>query len=185
MARNEPWLLPDDERVAALRVQPTGMCVWCGIRPATTREHKFKKTDLARMGQGDPQSMLKLSDRWLGLLRGIERGSEVQWPPSLCAHCNGAESAGMDAAYEELSAWAWSHQDLLASTKQVDLASIYGAVWQPRARGVARYLAKQLACMLHAGHLPVPASIPQFLSGHEHATDVTFRLQLDLSLIHI
>ena len=81
-----------------------GKCSWCGAA-ATTREHRFKHSDLRRVATGsgvrDLGALFKKSDFYEGPLRTLKRGDEVQWGVNLCAPCNNARSQPFDMAYDQ------------------------------------------------------------------------------------
>lgn len=73
-----------DPALDEFRRPPTDRCWWwCGDK-ATTREHKFKHSDLRRMataddGSHDLSNVLKKSEFYEGPLRTLKRGDEVKW----------------------------------------------------------------------------------------------------------
>lgn len=170
------------------------VCWWCGA-PATTREHRYKRTELQRMadisecGAPDPRSLYRSGDSYTGTLNGIKTGSAVQWGKNLCAPCNGARSQPFDYAYEKWSRWMWEHQDDLAAAQAVvDLQDVYGSDWSVEHAYTQRYLAKQLGCMLATNYCEVPEPITTFLDsplvvaqlGAPQATFFRDRARLDL-----
>ncbi len=85
-----PVLGPD--ALEHLKVAPSGTCWWCEGRPATTGEHKFKRTDLARL-MGEDDLLLWGSGTDLREVRGKrgitrDRYGVVKFPKSLCGPCN-------------------------------------------------------------------------------------------------
>src|SRR3954452_19614094 len=149
-----------DPRLDRFRLPANDRCWWCGDA-ATTREHKYKRSDLKRMalteaGIVDAGQLFKGSDAYTGVLKSINKGSAVQWGKSMCARCNGARSQPFDLAYEKLSDYLWQHHDNLSHQSTLDLKRVFGPAWRVEARDAARYLAKQMACALTDQRLPLP-----------------------------
>lgn len=160
------------EAMAHLRLQPTGTCWWCRIRPATTAEHKFKRTDLTELMAGG--DVLVWGDD-AGSTREIrgksgasrDRYGVVKFPKSMCEPCNNKRSKPFDNAYE-VFARAIRSQSVLR--EGVDLRNIFGSYWEEAALDLARYYSKHFGCRMVADRVPVPNSLNEFLDG---ATDMS------------
>jgi len=178
-----------DPSLDGLRTMPSGICWWCGERPATTREHKYKQTDLRRMaltdGRADPSNVYRRGESYSGVLKSIARGSAIQWSKNMCKACNGGRDRHFDAAYELFSQYVWDHQDELLKARFLRWPRIYDDGWQRRATNVARYLGKQFGCMLATQCLPVPQSLIRFLDGADACPDISFRVYRDLTKVSL
>lgn len=108
---------------------PSGICWWCQTQPATTREHKYKVTDLRRMalvdGVVDPPSLFRGGESYEGGLRSIKKGSAIQWSKNMCKACNGGRDRDFDAAYELFSEYVWEHQEDLLRARTLRWPDIY------------------------------------------------------------
>lgn len=168
---------------------PSGICWWCGLRPATTREHKYKVTDLRRMaladGEVDPSNLFRNGASYKGDLTSIKKGSSVQWSKNMCKACNGGRDREFDTAYELFSDYVWEHQDDLLHAHVLRWPKIYPENWQHESRNLARYLGKQLGCMLATQCLPVPPSLIRFLDGGDSCPDVSFRIYRDMTKVSL
>lgn len=171
------------------RSMPSGICWWCREQPATTREHKYKLTDLRRMaladGVVDPSNLFRGGESYEGGLRSIKKGSAVQWSKNMCKACNGGRDRDFDAAYELFSEYVWDHQEHLLRAQILRWPDIYPEDWRREARNLARYLGKQLGCMLATQCLPVPQSLIRFLDGRASCPDVSFRIYRDMTKVSL
>jgi hypothetical protein len=165
-----PILGPD--ALAHLRAQPSAICWWCQERLATTREHKFKRVDLARlMTNGD---LLLWGDQ-VGNIREIrgrsgatrDRHRVIKFPKSLCEQCNNRRSKSFDNAYDVYSDYV--SRTWLRIMPGVDFLQIFGIDWEAQTVYLARYYGKHFGCRMVRAGLPVPDSLRDFLDG---ATDM-------------
>ncbi|MDQ0808744.1 hypothetical protein QFZ63_000458 [Streptomyces sp. B3I7] len=163
---------PSDQ-FSHLRVPPDGLCWWCRVRPATTGEHKFKRSSLARL-MGESQMLIWGNGESKRELRGKtgitrDRYGVVKFPKSMCGECNNEKSKPLDGAYDIYEEYVRSH--LLRVTAALDLGEIYGNEWREQARNLARYHAKHFGCRMVRGGVPVPQSLRDFLDGAEDMPD--------------
>lgn len=162
-----------------LKVRPDGICWWCQTGPATTGEHKFKRSDLARL-VGD--SLLIWGDdtgrrREIRGRSGLDRDryKVVKFPKSMCGRCNNVRSQPFDRAYEQYAAYV-SARKWLHSTPGIDFRQIYGPIWAEPVLNLARYYAKHFACRMARTGLPIPSSLTAFLDGAEDMSDAQLAL---------
>lgn len=171
-----------DPRLDPFRLPPDGKCWWCGDK-ATTREHKFKHSDLRRVatrnGKRDLSSLHKQSDFHTGPLRTLKRGDEVKWGLNLCARCNDTKSQPFDMAYDQFVAFLLANEDHLWRQDHLDWADVYGSAWGDGSTNLARYFVKQFGCMMATQHLPVPADATAFLGGAPRCPSVVLGLWRD------
>ncbi|UPK75698.1 hypothetical protein MU582_03375 [Nocardioidaceae bacterium SCSIO 66511] len=157
-------------------------CWWCGD-PETTGEHKFKHSDLKRLarenGQVDPTSVYKGGEGYSGTLRSLKKGAGLRWEQSLCGACNNHRSQPFDIAYTRFSEYVWERQDHFEHCNTLDFNDVFGMSWSAQATNLARYLGKQLGCVLAEKGLPIAPSIIRFLNGDSGCSDVTFVLWRD------
>jgi hypothetical protein len=162
----------DLERISHLLVPPSPTCWWCQTRPTTTGEHKFKRSDLARMM--DDGSSIIWSDRGTSRreIRGAsnvkrDRYGVLKFPKSLCEACNNKHSQPFDNAYDHFARFA--ERPLARIQPSVNFRRLYGADWNEPTLNLARYYAKHFGCRLVRSGVPVPQSLRDFLNG---ATDM-------------
>lgn len=171
----QEWLPPG--KLDHLKTSNTGICWWCRERPATTGEHKYKQSDLARL-MGD-DTLVWFGDQGFRDIRGTsgikrDRHGVIKFPKSLCAPCNNQHSQPFDRAYSIFS-------DHLASTQArklrgISFESLYGEQWRDELLNLARYYAKHFGCrMVHSGIEP-PDSLCTFMDGDENIPDVHMAL---------
>lgn len=171
-----------DPALDRLRQPPDGKCWWCG-GVATTREHKFKHSDLRRMatrnGARDLSNLHKQSDFHEGPLRTLKRGDEVQWGLNLCAPCNNAKSQPFDVAYDSFVQFLLANGDTLWRRTSLDWVEVYGRGWRDGAANLARYFVKQFSCMMATQQLAVPGDAIAFLDGAVRCPSVALGLWRD------
>lgn len=172
-----------DPALDAFRLAPTDRCWWCGDK-ATTEEHRFKHSTLRRIGRADtgvtdPQGVFKVSGDFQGPLRSLNKGSQVRWRKNLCAKCNNQRSQPFDIAYDVFEAFVIDHADEMMKWKRLAWQDIYGPQWQKGALELARYVGKQIGCMLATQQLPVPDDLVDFLNGAERCPSVCFMINLN------
>lgn len=156
-----------------LRVDPGSLCWWCQKRPATTGEHKFKRSDLARLmgndslvwGEGSiPKKEIKGRS---GITR--DRNKVLKFAKSLCESCNTNRSQPFDRAYDLFSRYVSSHW--LRIAPGISLEVVYGGDWESESKNLARYYAKHFGCRMVRSRLPVPASLREFMDGASDMSD--------------
>lgn len=160
-----------------LRVEGDDLCWWCRERPATTGEHKYKRTDLTRLMKGD--SLVWVGDNGTREIRGSsgvrrDRYGVVKFPKSMCALCNNVKSQPFDVAYDRFAAYLAAGG--VRGRDGVPLAKIYGGTWREDNRSLARYYGKHFGCRLRQLDMPIPDSLRAFLDGADSMPDVHMAL---------
>jgi hypothetical protein len=157
-------------------LQPfNGICWWCRQRPADSREHKYKRSDLARMwekegllwGTGDGETQL---------IRGIDRNRRVKFTKIMCSPCDNARSQPFDLAYAVFSDYVAANHEKLWHQSGINFVDIYGGTWQSSQLDMAKYYGKHFRCRLVQAGLPVPDSLRAFLDGASDMPDIQFGL---------
>ena len=186
------------EALESLRVPFAGTCWWCQTRPATTGEHKFKRTDLTRLmaqDEGDLLIWVDLEGNRMREVRGRsgvtrDRHGVVKFPKSMCEPCNNRRSKPFDTAYETYSEYVHQHPRL-RRLPGLDFTEVFGVGWQEPTLNVARYYAKHFGCRMVSSGVPVPPDVRRFLDGetdmtHGHmalvTTDSVHRLRSGVSI---
>lgn len=161
------------------RSPPSECCWWCGGR-GLTREHKFKKSDLSRMWDGE--GLVWGDGESLRDVRSPRKSKVVRFRANLCARCNNERSQPFDYAYDAFSNFVWANQDRLWRRRYFDMADVYGDDWSTGTLNLARYLAKHIACrMVHDG-FTAPPTIGTFLNGGQSPLNVQMVLFKDRDL---
>lgn len=167
------------ESVKHLLVQPDDLCWWCRSRPATTGEHKFKASDLARlMGDdslvwGDTAGNAREIRGRGGIQR--DRHGVVKFPKSFCDSCNNATSQPFDRTYDRFSDYLASHRNLDAKDG-IDFVRVFGPDWRESLFNLARYYGKHFGCQLVRTGVGAPDSLRSFLDGEFDMPDVHMAL---------
>jgi hypothetical protein len=148
-------------------------CWICGS-PATTAEHKIKKSDLVRVhGRGNafPAASLnyRRSDDTIVILQGPD-SKWLKWPNVLCAPCNNHKTQPFDRAYDKFIEYAEGQRAELLARRQVDFESVYGVDWRNEQRNLFRYFAKALGCKIAGAEKQVPPDIAKLMSEEQFET---------------
>lgn len=161
-------------QMSHLLTSDSGTCWWCQSRAATTREHKYKKSDLKRIytshglvwgSSGEPRRKIY----------GINRAKPpLSFRKSLCAECNNERSQPFDHAYSQFASWIAHHN--LRWNAGVDFRRIYGTDWKRQQEQMGRYYAKHFGCRMVEVGLPVPESLRIFLETGESMPDAYLAL---------
>lgn len=174
-SENSPLLA---EIAAHLLTPSNSSCWWCQSRPATTGEHKFKRTDLSRL-MGD--TALIWGDgtgarRWIAGNSGITRDRYriVKFPKSLCEQCNNKRSKPLDSAYDIYSAYV--HTADVRDQPGIDFEEVYGEDWADSVLNLARYHAKHFGCRFSRDSITIPQSLREFLNGADDMPDAHMAL---------
>lgn len=165
------YLGPD--AFAHLMVDLGGTCWWCQARPATTGEHKFKRTDLARL-MGDTALVYGTNGGGFREIRGRsgitrDRHGVIKFPKSMCETCNNKRSKPFDEAYEVFS--DYTTKTRLRIMPGVDFVEVFGQSWEEPTMNLARYYGKHFGCRMVRTGLPIPPSLRNFLDGSEDMPD--------------
>ncbi|MFT4165683.1 MAG: hypothetical protein QM650_10630 [Microlunatus sp.] len=171
---------PEPEAFAHLLVPQGSVCWWCQQRPATTGEHKFKRTDLARLMMpgntliygADGTSVVKEIRGKSGITR--DRHKVIKFPKSMCEPCNNGRSKPFDEAYEIFSSYVDSYW--LRIAPGVSFVDIYGPAWKDATLNLARYYGKHFGCRMARSGLPIPQSLRDFLNGDNDMHDAHMAL---------
>jgi hypothetical protein len=155
--------VPRNPEFEHFRKPPTGLCWWCGA-PATTREHKYKRTDLDAMGT-DGQLMWGGDPERPYIVKSHRRDPAVRFVKSLCANCNNARSQPFDRAYDTYAQYVRDHLDSLWFEDGLGMRDIYGRHWRDRQRELACYFVKHFGCRLVEEGLTPPQQMADFLDG--------------------
>jgi hypothetical protein len=143
-------------------------CWICG-NPADSREHKFKKSDVAHSSK-----TWAPADQPYFIRDGNWR--RIQGPDSqlvkferkvICQHCNTTCTQPFDRAYERFATWVNQRGASLMADDRIDFEQIYGAQFQGGVLNLVKYFAKHLGCRLAADGYTIPPSLPPSLAADD------------------
>ena len=164
------------EQLAPFKSADDGLCWWCGA-VASSREHKFKRTDVTRMW-GDSGVVWGNDERMVDV-RSARKSSVLRFKPNLCAGCNNQRSQPFDRAYDLYAEYVWANLDRLWRQRHLDMRAIYGPNWEPAVLNLARYFAKHIACRMSSDGYKVPSEFCTFLDGASLLPKVDMALYKD------
>lgn len=164
--------VPSNPLFERFRLPASELCWWCG-RVADTQEHKFKRTDLDRLSNGEGLMWGGDPDR-LYAIRSTKRSDAVRFMRALCASCNGTRSQPFDRAYDAFSEYVWEGLDDLWYRNHLDMEEVAGTDWRTWQLDLARYFAKHLGSRLTDFRLPVPSELIDLMDGASALSSVRF-----------
>lgn len=145
-------------------------CWICGAR-ADTREHRIKRSDLARRYGNQPFKYVG------GMLHFVgEEAREVQGPNArpltyesmLCRPCNNTTSQPWDRAYEQFERWLFDHETLVLDRRFILFEEVYGTDAFPAAcPALYKYFVKAFGCRLTDAGMSVPVDLVTLLLSEE------------------
>lgn len=154
-----------------LKTDRQGTCWWCG-GIADSREHKFKRSDLERMGSANSGLMWGGEGRHPSRIRSITKSNAVRFGRILCANCNNARSQRFDRAYQQYSDYVYENLRVLWRRTFLSMPEIFGSDWPAQQLDLARYFGKFLGCYLADEGFPPPRYLVPFLNGAPTVPDV-------------
>jgi len=162
---------------------PAPQCWICRVRPADSREHKFKGSDLRRFFGRGP---------WTGKERPVHGRDgqdldSIQGPgqPSMtfglvpCSQCNNAGTQPFDRAYDTFISWVLGEgAERVLEDRRIDFSDVFGNSWEDGQRDLFRYFAKHIGCNIAAaGH-----AVPEDLREVPHDRRFSTALQIGFSV---
>jgi hypothetical protein len=139
---------------------------WICSNPADSREHKFKRSDVAQSGKS-----LSPDDRPYYIGDGGWRriqgpGSQlVKFDKVLCQACNTTRTQPFDRAYERFAEWVNDKGESLMTKTQIDFGHIYGAYFQDGTANLVRYFVKHLGCRIANENYTMPRGLVSSLTA--------------------
>ncbi len=146
---------------------PVPLCWICKASPATTSEHKFKKSALLELyrrdwDSGQPQSRpFHFGVGPSSQVRGAN-SDRFKYQPSICHNCNCKLSAAWDLAFDQLREYLFGHGQI---TMALDWQEIYGMGWRHSIDDLRRYCTKSFGCKIVAVTGGIPATFPSPISS--------------------
>lgn len=112
----------------------------------------------------------------------------VKSKPSMCTRCNNVRSQPFDAAWDRFGSYLVDHEAEILARRSLDLQSVFGADWRPRAADVERYVVKHLICRI-VDQLPRPICLDpellEFLDGGAYPSVLELDLCIDLGVVEM
>jgi hypothetical protein len=138
-------------------------CWICG-NPADSREHKFKKSDVAQAGKtwapSDRPHFVNASGRHR--IRGPD-SQLVKFEKVLCRKCNNTDTQPFDRAYERFAEWVNQKGLALITETHIDFAKIYGSAFQEGVSNLMKCFAKHLGCRIASENYTMPSNLASSL----------------------
>jgi hypothetical protein len=135
----------------------TSLPCWICGNPATTREHKAKRSDLrdvfGTVTQANPVFYRddKVGQRAVGSLDA----KLARFPNKICAYCNSTRTQPHDRAWEVLSAALRAHKQTLAPGLYVRANRIFRHDTRRQMLNMHLFFVKQFGCLILEGNAPI------------------------------
>jgi hypothetical protein len=144
---------------------PIRPCWICG-NPADSREHKFKRSDVAKAGTSWARDDQPYYFDQNGSRRLQGPGSDrVKFEKVICHACNTTRSQPFDRAYDRFAEWVNQKGDALMTATDIDLAEIFGIGFQIETENLIRYFAKHLGCRIASDNYSMPPGLVALMNG--------------------
>lgn len=142
---------------------------WICDKPATTAEHKIKRSDLKLMSQG---ISFKKGDRLIKTLNNGKKSviqglnsKEVRYEKNLCGYCNNTRSEPWDKAYEMLINFVYKNHSTISRDRKINLKLVYGTNVKKGQVDLFKYFAKAFGCAINEINDKVPSIIFDVING--------------------
>ena len=147
-------------------MSPTGHPCWICGSPADSREHKFKKSDVAHSSKtwAPSDQPYFISDGGWRRVQGPDSQLVKFEQKVICQHCNTTRTQPFDRAYECFAAWVNQKGADLMAEDRIDFVQIYGAQFQDDVLNLLKYFAKHLGCRLAADGYTIPPGLAPSLA---------------------
>lgn len=165
-----------------------GLCWWCGTRPADSREHKFKKSDLRQAFGRDAWTGDEAVVRGGTLVSPLETDVQgpnsqgVKFDPVLCSNCNNHRSQPFDRAYSTFTGYLDAHEDQILLNGGFRFSEIYGENWPDQRSLLIRYWIKHMGCRLAELGIRLPRPLIRYLNSDRGLDAPHLRLFLEVRL---
>lgn len=142
-------------------------CWWCNERPASTREHRIKRSRLedekSSSISSDPLTLYSVNHQYSTLLKS-SRSRSIQFGKTMCATCNGGRSQPFDNAYEHFVKWAFDNKEAIRSSNEVKWDDVFHGTSLSQRELVCYYI-KNTCCRMVDRGFSVPAELIAYLDG--------------------
>lgn len=159
-------------------------CWWCRKNPATTREHRVKRTRVEQENAGGSGSFLYSAEPkhpYPTFLRSSD-AKAAKFGKTMCAECNGARSQLFDYAYQHFFDWSLEHINQVRNLSSLSWKKVFAGKSFDQ-RHLIRYYVKNLCCrIIDTGFDEVPAELIAFLDNADHPSVVTSVIFKDFGL---
>ena len=174
----------------AYRYDYAGACWWCG-RPADSREHKHKRTDVKRMyGSGPWRGEDAIIRGTGGTLRNVQgpNSVELKFAKVLCSDCNSTRSQRADMAYDAFASYLMENTNCILQAGEFSWSSIFPDDWRNGRDLVTAYWLKHIGCALAENGIQVDPSLGTFLDAPGNIEDIplvlTLEIRDDIAMLH-
>jgi hypothetical protein len=144
-----------------MNVEIIKQCWICG-KPATSSEHRLKKSDMVREYGAGPyfggKQPVHFSNSKATKIQG-PNSKVIKYPKLLCVHCNTTKSQPFDKAYELFMAWVCRNEKLVLNQRFIDFKTVFGESWEAKQRDLYKYFVKSFGCRLTNASQAVPQDL--------------------------
>lgn len=160
-------------------------CWWCGDA-ADSQEHRYRKTDIARLFGDGPYKGTDALLRVVGekekrLVQG-PKSKELVFKANLCQKCNNERSQPFDRAYDQFIGHIEDNTASILAVKQIQFSIIFGSGWHADRENVIRYYVKHICCRLAEAGVLVDPRVIKYLDGNSSlcCIEIEFQIREDI-----
>jgi len=158
------------------------MKCWICNKPADTREHVIKQSDIRRLFGRGPypkgKRLKRIDQNQSEKLIQSEDSIHIKYQKSLCEECNSSLSQPWDEAYDKFMEYCISHESELKMNRKVDFKNIAKHDTGTFSKSLYSYFIKSFGCQLQeSGQIP-PIELSECLLVKRNNTNlkVTFAI---------
>ncbi|MFA5363168.1 MAG: hypothetical protein WC335_08050 [Candidatus Omnitrophota bacterium] len=155
-------------------------CWWCG-NSATTREHKYKKSQLKRCFNSK-EDLVRFSGKTTQPIRGLD-SKRLKFNASLCRICNNERSQPYDKAYDNFMLYIDKNSVEIIAEEQVDLENVYPGQGKQQFALLLGYLVKHISCRLAECNYSIPPNFIDFLNGKDPLRNLIFKFGINCGVV--
>jgi hypothetical protein len=134
------------------------LCWWCEA-VANSREHKFKKSDVARASKSwahNDKPVYFSADSRVTKIMG-PNSNLVKFARVICEPCNNTKSQPFDRAYDTFGTWVRARGEALMGEDSLDWTAIYGPRPEEHVLNLLKYFVKHMACRAAESKAAIPS----------------------------
>ena len=156
-------------------------CWWCG-NPATTREHKYKKSQLKRCFSSKEDLVWFSGKTTTQFIKGLN-SKRLKFDTSLCNICNNQRSQPYDKAYDAFVLYIDHHSSEVIAKEQIDLENVYPNQGRKQFALLLGYLVKHISCRLAECNNTIPPNFIDFLNGKDSLRHLILKFGINCGVL--
>ncbi len=149
------------------------ICWVCRVEDGSSREHKFKKSDIKRVFGNGPYvgeyAPVHVKDGSTKKIQGANSNA-FKYSASICEKCNNSVTQPFDFAYEKFVEHVFNHEDAILTRRFIDFEAVFGADYASQQTNLYKYFVKSFGCQLAEAGRDVPKDLSELMSKKQFET---------------